>query len=105
MQMADRIKVLPLVVFTVLLVLGLILYWVSRRPRERTPDLDGRVADVPAAPAPIPAPSPTPVQGTPPPASTPLGTGAPNPGEKILEGADRAFRSEMYPTALKFYKD
>lgn len=39
-------------------------------------------------------------QGTPPPE-----TQDPNPGEKILQGADRAFHAKYFETALKFYRD
>ena len=31
--------------------------------------------------------------------------GAKTPGERILQGADQAFLTGYYPTALKFYKD
>ena len=85
--MADRMKVLPLVVLAVVAVLGLILYWVSRRPRETKPE-------------PVAGGSPPEVRESvqaPPPSS--------NPGEKILEGADGAYRKGMYETSLKFYKD
>jgi hypothetical protein len=30
---------------------------------------------------------------------------AKSPGEKILQGADQAFETKYFPTALKFYKD
>jgi hypothetical protein len=92
-EMAERMKGLPLVVLAAVTILAVLLYWVSRRPLERPEDLGRRDADVPAAPAPAPEPA----QGAPPPAT--------NPGEKILEGADRAFQKEMYETSLKFYKD
>jgi hypothetical protein len=93
-QMAERVKILPLVVLAALVVLGLLLYRVSSRPRETPPN---------AAPEP-PSPYETRPAGprdsapaAPPPASS--------PGDKILEGADGAFRRGMFETSLKFYKD
>jgi hypothetical protein len=89
--MSDRIRVLPLVILGALVVLGLALYWASTRSRESARD-------------PVPPP-----EEAPPPASGSQGTTAPpvskDPGDKILEGADGAFRRGMFPTALKFYKD
>lgn len=32
-------------------------------------------------------------------------TGTKGPGEKILQGADQAFETKYFPTALKFYRD
>ncbi len=86
MQMADRIKIFPLVALAVIVVMGLVLYWVSTRPRETRPD-----------PIPQPAPARTPTVEAPPPTN--------DPGQKILDGADGAFRKELFPTALMFYKD
>ena len=85
----EKIKVFPVVVLAAVLVIGIIVYWVSRKkePPKETPD---------PAPQKEVAP-PRPVDPTPPPTN--------DPGQKILDGADGAFRAEMYPTALKFYKD
>jgi len=92
--MAERVKILPLVVLVVVLILGVLLYWVSTRPRESK-----------QTPSPTPPPRndirPSPpseaAQGAPSPSSS--------PGDKILEGADGAFRKGMFETSLKFYKD
>ena len=32
-------------------------------------------------------------------------SGSKGPGERILQGADQAFETQYFPTALKFYKD
>ena len=88
MQMADRIKIFPLVALGVVVAMGLLLYWVATRPRETKPD--------PAPEAPRP-PAPKATVEPPPPTD--------DPGQKILDGADGAFRREMFPTALMFYKD
>jgi hypothetical protein len=92
MQMAERVKILPLVVLAALAVLGALLYWVSTRPREskQTP-----------VPAPPPPGDPRPAPRDPVPAPPPSGS----PGDKILEGADRAYQKGMFETSLKFYKD
>ena len=95
--MADRIKVLPIVILAVLLALAVLLYWVSRRPRETPQDPAGNPAPPAAAQGTAP---PVPPKGTveaPPPAK--------DPGEKILEGADNAYQRGWYDAALKFYKD
>jgi hypothetical protein len=86
-QMADRIKVFPLVVLGVVVVMGLVLYWVATRGGETKPAPE-------AAPTPVPRP---PRVEAPPPTN--------DPGQKILDGADGAFQNKMYPTALMFYKD
>lgn len=91
--MADKIKIFPLVVLAALIVMGLILYFVARRARETAPDPGAVPTETRPAP---PPPTRSPVQA--PPVSN-------DPGEKILEGADGAFRSGMFETALKFYKD
>src|SRR6185503_12871301 len=91
--MMERIRTFPVVVLAAVLILGFIVYWVSRR-KEPQKDLEGNVVD------------PTPqrnVESTKPPVQAPPPTN--DPGQKILDGADGAFRAEMYPTALKFYKD
>ena len=95
--MAERLRIFPIVVLCAVLVVGLIIYWVSRAPRETRKDPASTIAD--PAPRPQPPPPPPP-QGTvqaPPPTN--------DPGQKILDGADGAFQAGMYPTALKFYKD
>lgn len=86
MQMADRIKIFPLVALAVVGVMGLVLYWVSTRPRETKPD-----------PVVEPPPPPQATVDAPPPTN--------DPGQKILDGADGAFQRKMFPTALMFYKD
>lgn len=88
-QMADRIKVFPLVVLAVLVVMGLVVYWVSRKGRDTGP------APEPASTPQAAAPRPT-VQAPPP---------THDPGQKILDGAEGAFQNKMFPTALMFYKD
>jgi hypothetical protein len=93
-QMADRIKVFPIVILAVVLLLGLVLFWVSRRPRESARDVQANPPPPPQRPAPAPAQAPA--EAPPQPV---------NPGEKILEGADGAFKAGMFETALKFYKD
>ena len=87
----ERIRVFPIVVLVLFLVIGLIVYWVSRK---KEPQKAGTVAD--PAPQKEVAPSKPAVQAPPP---------VTDPGQKILDGADGAFRAEYYPTALKFYKD
>ena len=92
MEMADRIKIFPLVALAVVAIMGLVLYWVSTRPREMKPDA---VVEPPRPPA-----AADPPKGTieaPPPSN--------DPGQKILDGADGAFQRKMFPTALMFYKD
>lgn len=89
----ERIKVFPIVLLTAVVIISLVLYWVSRK-KEPQRDVEGRVVD------------PTPQQdvvSSKPPVQAPPPTN--DPGQKILDGADGAFRAEMYPTALKFYKD
>jgi len=95
-QMAERVKILPIVVLAALVVLGVLLYWVSTRTRETR-----------QTPGPVPPPPPN--ESRPPAPVQDSGSAAPapssNPGEKILEGADGAFRRGMFETSLKFYKD
>lgn len=88
MQMADRIRIFPLVALAVVVAMGLLLYWVATRPRETKPDPAPEAPRPPAPRATIEAPPPT-----------------DDPGQKILDGADGAYRREMFPTALMFYKD
>jgi hypothetical protein len=89
----ERIRAFPIVVLTAVLIVGLVVYWVSRKKEPEKPG---------GGPAVDPTPqrevvTPKPQVETPPPTN--------DPGQKILDGADGAFRAEMYPTALKFYKD
>ncbi|HZN04770.1 MAG TPA: hypothetical protein VFD06_14395 [Candidatus Polarisedimenticolia bacterium] len=90
MQMADRIKIFPLIALAVVVVMGLVLYWVATRPRETITD------PVPEAPRPPAAPPKRTVEAPPP---------TTDPGQKILDGAEGAFTKKMFPTALMFYKD
>ena len=89
--MAERVKILPLVVLAVLAILGLLIYWVSSRPRESK-----------GSPG-IPPPPPGESRPAPPRDAAPAPSSS--PGDKILEGADGAFKSGMFETSLKFYKD
>jgi len=93
LQMAEKIKIFPLVILAALIVLGVLLYFVATRKSETRRDVEGNVVDttpkIPAAPS---------RNVEPPPPSN-------DPGQKILDGADGAFRSGMFETALKFYKD
>lgn len=97
--MADRIKVLPLVVLVAVVVLGLLLYWVTTRPNSELDRAALQDAKRQIAPAPAPAPkaaAPVPAKEEP---------VAQDPGSKILEGADGAFKKGYFETALMFYKD
>jgi hypothetical protein len=91
MQMAERVKILPFVVLAVLVILGLLIHWVSSRPRE------SKEPPVPPPPPPGESRPAAPRDAAPAPSSS--------PGDKILEGADGAFQKGMFPTSLKFYKD
>ena len=93
MQMANRIKIFPIIVLTAVLIVALVIYWVSRK-REPQRDVEGNPVD--AAPR-REVVSPKPAVQAPPPTN--------DPGQKILDGADGAFKAGMFPTALKFYKD
>lgn len=102
--MADRVRVFPLAVLAALVVFGLLVYWAVARskaeeaaaPRDSAdPALDGKPIASAEAPKLKPAPSPS-VEAPP---------VAKDPGEKILEGADRAFQTGYFETALMFYKD
>jgi len=102
MQMAERIRIFPLVILAAVVILGVVFYFVAIKSKEQKSD---------------PAPTPPPVAASSPPAEPRPTTGregrepvqdppvAKDPGEKILEGADGAFRGGMFPTAFKFYKD
>jgi hypothetical protein len=93
MQMANRIRAFPIVVLTAVLIVALVIYLVSRK-REPQRDVEGNPVD--AAPR-RDVVSAKPTVQAPPPTN--------DPGQKILEGADGAFRVGQFPTALKFYKD
>lgn len=99
--MVDRIKVFPLAVLGTMVLFGLMVWWAivkSKAAGDRVagPDDPQFKSEAPAAlPKLKPAPSPS-VEAPPP---------AKDPGEKILEGADRAYDTEYYETALMFYKD
>ena len=98
-EMTERIKFFPLIVLGALVILGVLLYLVSVRSRPRGPVAGPAEAEAPraqASPAAAPAASSRPIEA--PAASR-------SPGDKILEGADGAFGSGMFPTALMFYKD
>lgn len=99
--MADRIKVFPLAVLGTMVVFGLLVWWVVARAKSQESRVPLEGADPSSKPliAPrtkIQASAAPPVEA-PPPAS--------NPGEKILEGADKAYETEFFETALMFYKD
>jgi hypothetical protein len=95
-DMADRVKVFPLAILATLVVLGLLVWWAVARSKEAEQSIRPEPGDAPPAPAKLqPAPSPS-VEAPP---------VAKDPGEKILEGADRAFQTGYFETALMFYKD
>ena len=95
--MAERIKILPLVVLAAVVVLGLLLYWVTTRPNSEMDRAALQDAKREIAPTPPPkAAAPTPPKEEP---------AAQDPGSKILEGADGAFKKGYFETALMFYKD
>jgi len=91
--MPNRIRVFPILAASVVLIMAVILYWVTRR-KEPQKEVPGNVVD--PAPRREAVPQKQSVEA-PPPTS--------DPGQKILEGADGAFKVGQYPTALKFYKD
>jgi len=105
--MADRIKVFPLAVLGTMVLFGLLVWWAVARAKAAEPKVAGpddpQFSEKPSSAPPgtargtkIQAP-PSPSVEAPPPAK--------DPGEKILEGADRAFETEYYETALMFYRD
>jgi len=96
MQMADRVKVFPLAVLGALVFFGLLVWWAVARSKSVESSIVQDPIEPPAAPTKLqPAASPS-VEAPP---------VAKDPGEKILEGADRAFQTGYYETALMFYKD
>jgi hypothetical protein len=96
MQMVDRVKVFPLAVLGALVFFGLLVWWAVARSKSVESTIVQDPIEPPAAPSKIqPAASPS-VEAPP---------VAKDPGEKILEGADRAFQTGYYETALMFYKD
>lgn len=100
--MTFKINVFPLAVLGTIVVFGIFVWWVVARAREqeaRVPLEGATNATVkPAVPqgTKIPAKTSPPVEAPPP---------TKDPGAKILEGADNAFDTEYWETALKFYKD
>jgi hypothetical protein len=101
-DMVDRIKVFPLAVLGTMVLFGLLVWWAIARSKSREPNIAGPddlqfSSDTGPKPAPKLKPAASPSVEAPPPAK--------DPGEKILEGADRAYETEYYETALKVYKD
>jgi len=96
MQMMDRVKVFPLAVLGALVLFGLLVWWAVARSKSVESSIVQDPIEPPVAPAKIPS-APSPSVEAPPVAK--------DPGEKILEGADRAFQTGYYETALMFYKD
>lgn len=105
--MADRFPVFPVAVLGTMAVFGLLIWWAVAKSKAAEPRIPGPGEPIEAVkPVPIPAGVPqgtkirsaaSPSAEAPPPAK--------DPGEKILEGADRAFETGFYETALMFYKD
>ena len=99
--MVDRIKVFPLAVLGTMVLFGLMVWWAVAKSKAESAKVAG--PDDPQfkseAPAALPKLKPvaSPSVEAPPPAN--------DPGEKILEGADRAYETEYFETALMFYKD
>lgn len=102
MEMADNIKVFPLAVLGTMVVFGVFVWWVVARAREQE-------SKVPLEGATNTTVKPAIPQGTKIPAKASAAVEAPpptkDPGSKILEGADNAYDTEYWETALKFYKD
>lgn len=94
--MMDRVKVFPLAVLGTLVLFGLLVWWAVARSKSVESSIVQDPIEPPAAPSKIPS-APSPSVEAPPVAK--------DPGEKILEGADRAFQTGYYETALMFYKD
>jgi len=95
-EMADRVKVFPLAVLATLVVFGLLVWWAVAKSKAAEPSIVPEPVEPPETPAKMqPARSPS-VEAPP---------VAKDPGEKILEGADRAFQTGYFETALMFYKD
>ncbi|HLY09017.1 MAG TPA: hypothetical protein VKW04_06910 [Planctomycetota bacterium] len=106
-EMAERINVFPLAILGTLVVLGLIVWWALAKTRAEAPRIPGAdepVVSFKTAPGPAGASQGTKIRAGPSP-SVDAPPPAKDPGEKILEGADRAFETAFYETALKFYKD
>ena len=98
--MANGIKVFPLAVLGALVLFGLLVWLaIARSKAEEGQPPKPPVQQIGAAGTQgtqIAAPPMKPVEPPPP---------AKDPGEKILEGADRAFDAGFHETALMFYKD
>jgi len=95
-QMMDRVKVFPLAVLGALVFFGLLVWWAVARSKSVESSIVQDPIEPPVAPSKIQS-APSPSVEAPPVAK--------DPGEKILEGADRAFQTGYFETALMFYKD
>ncbi len=105
--MADRINVFPLAVLGTMAVFGLLVWLAIARSKAAEPRIPGPnepVESVKPAPGPAGVPLGTKIRAAPSP-SAEAPPPAKDPGEKILEGADRAYDTAFYETALMFYKD
>jgi hypothetical protein len=105
--MAQRIPVFPLAVLGTIVLFGFLVWWAVAKSKADLPKIAGPNEPIEGVkPVPIPAGTP---QGTKIRAAASPSVEAPppakDPGEKILEGADRAFDSGFFETALMFYKD
>jgi hypothetical protein len=95
--MADRVKVFPLAVLATLVVFGLLIWWALAKSKAA----ERSIVQDPIEPPPV---VPAKIQAAPSP-SVEAPPAAKDPGEKILEGADRAYQTGYFETALMFYKD
>lgn len=105
--MADRINVFPLAVLGTMALFGLLVWWAIAKSKSDLPRIPGPnepVEAVKPAPSQAGAPVGTKIRSAPSP-SVEAPPPAKDPGEKILEGADRAYDTAYYETALMFYKD
>jgi hypothetical protein len=100
-ELVQQMKVLPLVVLGIVVILGILLYWVSTKTKITTDSSSSRE----------PKPEEKPPQTVPKTHSeskkeaVDVQEPPKDPGAKILEGADRAFKTGYFETALVFYKD
>jgi hypothetical protein len=99
--MVDRIKVFPLAVLGTMVFFGLLVWWAIAKSKAAGEKVAGPGDPQFQSEAPVPVPKLKPAASrsveAPPPAK--------DPGEKILEGADRAYDTGYFETALMFYKD
>lgn len=105
--MADRIPVFPLAVLGTIVLFGLLVWWAVAKSKADLPKIAGPnepIEEVKPAPIPGGTPQGTKIRSAPSP-SVEAPPPAKDPGEKILEGADRAFDTGFYETALMFYRD